>query len=680
MDRYPYYMTSEERKKHRQKLLYDVGDKVMSFFFDEGSIKHGFEQRDGQQDMAFEILDAIKNDQHIVVEAGVGIGKSFAYLVPLLLYNKKTGEPVVVATSTIALQEQLLNDVKRLEQLLGIYPEVILAKGQTHYLCTQRANEYIANSQSEMCTEINDSIKNGCQERNSFPFTIPVHIWNKINIQRYGKITCRNCQYNCAYRNMRNSLKYTNGIILCNQDFLASHLMMTHIGMEGLITNSVEIVVIDEAHNLEDKVRSATTSHFSKKELCGKINAALKTVPSNQRQHIEKSVSKAIDAVHNFFRLLDTQISIQVKESAQDMKYAERFFFKSDTESLRLLRDMTILFNDAAESIDILTAFDDRDWRINNANDEILELSYALAELGKQPENKLIWIEKHAREPELVYSPKNTRDIIRSRYFKGSVKTILTSATLTHSNGVSTEDLYSYFIANTGFPYEDGGILSVPKPSPYQYDDHAMIYYCDDLPHPTKEREAFLLAGTNRLIEVLNISRGKALVLFTAKTDMEEVYQILIKKNLPFKILMQQQGASQDKVLSEFREDVDSVLLGTGAYWEGISIEGKSLSNLIIFRLPFPVPDPIIEYKCSVAQNPLMEVQVPEMITKLKQGIGRLIRNNSDTGIISIIDPRLNDLKPAPYCDITWASLPIKNRTNDITRLAEFYSYLQECE
>ena len=157
---------------------------------------------------------------------------------------------------------------------------------------------------------------------------------------------------------------------------------------------------------------------------------------------------------------------------------------------------------------------------------------------------------------------------------------------------------------------------------------------------------------------------------------MEEVYSILSEKNLPYKILMQQPGSSQDKVLLEFKEDTNSVLLGTGAYWEGISIEGKSLSNVIIFRLPFPVPDPIIEYKCSVAKDALMDVRVPEMIIKLKQGIGRLIRNFTDTGIVCIIDRRLRDEPPERYHDITWDSLPIKNRTSSLEELRKFYEGL----
>lgn len=681
MERYPFgFWESEESKKAWQAQIYSIGNKVMSFFLDEGDFKHGFEQREGQQDMSFEILDAIKNGQHIAVEAGVGIGKSFAYLAPLLLYNQKTGKPVVVATSTIALQEQLLGDVKRLETLLGVYPEVILAKGQTHYICPKRADEYLSRPQAEMCEEISNAVKCGYHDRKSIQCTIPTSIWNSINIQRFGKKACRGCSYTCAYRNMRNSLKCASGIILCNQDFLTSHLMATYSGMERLITNRVEIVVIDEAHNLEEKVRSATTNYYSKNELCGRINYALNAVSPGQRGHVEKSVKKATTAVQTFFKLLDTQINNQIEVSEHDMKYAERFFFKTDTDSLKLLQNMITSFSDAAESIDIFTSFDDRDWKSHSSSDDLMELSLSLSELGEDFDQKLIWIEKHGREVKLVCCPKNTRDIIRTRFFNSSVNMVLTSATLTHFAGASHKERYAYFIANTGFPCEDKGVLAEPKPSPYSYDSHAMIYCCDDLPHPAKARESFLIEGADRLIEILKISRGKALVLFTAKTDMEEVYRILKQKELPFKILMQQQGASQDKILTEFREDVDSVLLGTGTYWEGISIEGKSLSNLIIFRLPFPVPDPIIEYKCSIAKNPLMEVQVPEMITKLKQGIGRLIRNYSDTGIVSIIDPRLSDTNPTPYQSVTWASLPIKNRTNDINELASFYRQVQQCE
>ena len=131
----------------------------------------------------------------------------------------------------------------------------------------------------------------------------------------------------------------------------------------------------------------------------------------------------------------------------------------------------------------------------------------------------LIWIEQHGSNTELVYCPKNTREIVRRLYFNGDKRTILTSATLTNATSGTLEEQYSYFISNTGFPTRERGCLSEPKPSPYPYNEHAMIYYCDDLPHPTREHEAFIEQGVERLLEVLSISNGKALVLFTAKAD-----------------------------------------------------------------------------------------------------------------------------------------------------------------
>ena len=311
---------------------------------------------------------------------------------------------------------------------------------------------------------------------------------------------------------------------------------------------------------------------------------------------------------------------------------------------------------------------------------ELRKYEKYLNDLIKDIENWLIWIERTYSNNhytiKFCYCPKNTKDIIQNLYFSGNNLCIFTSATLRNcSNGTLTEQ-YKYFINNTGFPLNENGTVEEAKESPFSYDKNAMIYYCNDMPHPTKEHEKFISLGTERLIQLLNISNGKALVLFTAKSDMFEVYNILKSKLLPFKILMQSKGMSQNQVIEAFRSDINSVLLGTGTYWEGISLEGETLSNLIVFRLPFPIPDPIMNYKISISSNRLMDVLVPEMIIKLKQGIGRLIRNYTDRGIVSIIDGRLSDENPTPYHDIVWNSLPIKNRTADIKRLDAFYKTL----
>ena len=668
------FNSPKEQEKKKKTDLQAIGEKVTSFFWDVAP-EHGFEMREGQQDMSFEIVDALIHDQHFAVEAGVGIGKSFGYLVPVLLYNKKMKKPVIVATSTIALQEQLWDDVHDVMPLLNTDPEVILAKGQTHYLCHKRANEYLSMDGAVIPKELADGIEEGFQERKQFPPFLPQNIWDKVNIQRFSMRNCGPCEKKCLYYAIRSQLRYTDGIVLCNQDFLTAHLRQIRRGQDGLINRDADLIVVDEAHNLDDKVRSATTERINQGKILGLIKSATNEVKPSDRQNVYAEANEAQRAIRTFFDCLKAQVQQQINNAQQDMRYADRFFFDDSAESIDLLRSMVDETKNAALSIQIYASFEYHG-RSTAASDDLDELTENLTEMIEELDDYLLWIERKGSQAELVYCPKNTREITKRLYFSGKARTILTSATLTNTTEGSLEDQYAYFISNTGFPTDEHGCLSEPKPSPYPYDEHSMIYYCDDLPHPTKEHEAFIEQGVQRLLEVLDISGGKALVLFTAKSDMEDVYSILSQKELPYKVLMQQSGSSQDQVLKEFRENTNSVLLGTGAYWEGISIEGKSLSNVVIFRLPFPVPDPIINYKASIADDALMDVNVPEMVIKLKQGIGRLIRNFTDTGIVCIIDRRLRDEPAERYHDIAWSSLPIKNRTKSLDELRRFYEGL----
>ena len=668
------FNSPKEHEKKKKTDLQAIGEKVTSFFWDVAP-EHGFEMREGQQDMSFEIVDALIHDQHFAVEAGVGIGKSFGYLVPVLLYNKKMKKPVIVATSTIALQEQLWDDVHDVMPLLNTDPEVILAKGQTHYLCHKRANEYLSMDGAVIPKELADGIEEGFQERKQFPPFLPQNIWDKVNIQRFSMRNCGPCEKKCLYYAIRSQLRYTDGIVLCNQDFLTAHLRQIRRGQDGLINRDADLIVVDEAHNLDDKVRSATTERINQGKILGLIKSATNEVKPSDRQNVYAEANEAQRAIRTFFDCLKAQVQQQINNAQQDMRYADRFFFDDSAESIDLLRSMVDATKNAALSIQIYASFEYHG-RSTAASDDLDELTENLTEMIEELDDYLLWIERKGSQAELVYCPKNTREITKRLYFSGKARTILTSATLTNTTEGSLEDQYAYFISNTGFPTDEHGCLSEPKPSPYPYDEHSMIYYCDDLPHPTKEHEAFIEQGVQRLLEVLDISGGKALVLFTAKSDMEDVYSILSQKELPYKVLMQQSGSSQDQVLKEFRKNTNSVLLGTGAYWEGISIEGKSLSNVVIFRLPFPVPDPIINYKASIADDALMDVNVPEMVIKLKQGIGRLIRNFTDTGIVCIIDRRLRDEPAERYHDIAWSSLPIKNRTKSLDELRRFYEGL----
>lgn len=257
--------------------------------------------------------------------------------------------------------------------------------------------------------------------------------------------------------------------------------------------------------------------------------------------------------------------------------------------------------------------------------------------------------------------------------YKSGVSTILTSATLS-SGGING---YDYFLDSIGYP--NTAKAAEPKSSPFDYDSNTMLYTTSALPYPNKDnREEYCLKSIPEIVRLLNVTKGKALILFTAKTDMEYVYKKLSNMPLPYKFIMQSTGSSQEHLLRKFKSDTDSVLLGTGTFWEGINVEGEALSQVIIFKLPFPVPDPIIDYKMSLVKDPIGEVAVPEMIIKLKQGTGRLIRSSNDRGIVSILDPRVSMKSKSAYTDKTIGSMLTSNRTESIDHLSDFWNRVND--
>lgn len=374
-----------------------------------------------------------------------------------------------------------------------------------------------------------------------------------------------------------------------------------------------------------------------------------------------------------------TQVKEQDRIAKKENREVERYYVNRNILALRELKNCVHdIFLEVSMQFGVDDSYRNKDY---DAELEALELQedFWTSMLQRDSED-IFWMTSNGKGKKgiiLANCPKDVNRLTEHLFFSDAdFITILTSATITSGVGVNYEDGYKYFIANTNFPMEKG-FIAEPKFSPFNYDEHAMIYYTEDMPHPSRERKKFIEKGINEIVRMLEISEGKALILFTAKSDMVEVYEGL-KDRVSYKILMQNGNASQSNIIAEFKKDVNSVLLGTGTYWEGISVEGMALSNLIIFKLPFPVPEPIIDYKTSICENGLMEVLVPEMIIKLKQGIGRLIRSERDFGIVSIIDSRVGEKSKAKYKQIIWEALPIKNKTASFYKIKEFYNLLVE--
>jgi len=674
-----YSLWDKEDLKVRKETFKSIGEDVFSFFLDLAP-NQGFEEREGQWVMSCEIVQSMQDKKHLLVEAGVGIGKSFAYIVPLLYYHKRYKKPIIIATSTIALQEQLAKDIEIIESILKYYPEIAIAKGQNHFLCRNRFEEYFFGKDKDS-EEYNVylEIEKGGYEKTNWNMEISDDIWKKINVREYNPVFCRQkCPYKnyCFYYKLRMEMLNTQGFILCNQDLLAMNMRKRRSCSKELLTDKFEYVIVDEVHNLESRVRNSYTSELSYIECTGAIEQARK-VNSSLGNTLDKNITRYYKALDAVFLNFQSQISKQDAKAKNDDREIERY---SVSNKISELAELINSLNDIYLGISMQFGMEVT-YRSRNAEDVVDKIEGHkdfFESLQKISSEDIFWMNIKGRGKNgIIVSkcPKNVNRLTEQLFFNDSdFKTILTSATLTSGKSECYEENYNYFIANINYPVKSG-VVCEPKISPFDYKTRAMIYYTENMPHPSKNRRAFIDAGVKEIIKLLDITEGKALILFTAKRDMQEVYRLL-KEHTSYKVLIQSNGASQNEVLKEFKKDVNSVLLGAGSYWEGISIEGKTLSNLIIFKLPFPVPEPIIDYKRSISEDALMEVSVPEMVIKLKQGIGRLIRNKQDSGIVSIIDSRVGDMSTVPYKDTIWESLPIDAKTNDINTIKEFYSSL----
>ena len=614
-------------------------------FFDM-SEKNGFERREGQIEMAQEITQAIIKKDSLIVEAGVGIGKSIAYLVPTVLQFFRERRQIIIATSTIALQEQLERDIRYVLDLIGVKANIEVAKGMKNYICLRRFRSYMRkNGEYE---ELYEKAKYGLQNKSE----INVHekVWNSICIRSFGE-KCKKCSFRniCEYFKMRERLRNNDEIVICNQNMLVTHLV-NQKEAKGIFKPDISTIVIDEAHNLESKFRDKFTISFSYHSICTEIAKA--TV--NLKNELSKVIIELTSLLDGLFKYLKHDIVQQRKESHDIIN---NYHFRKSRE-IRLLMLKIRLYMAKIEM------------RTNHR----LHCLQMFRDADKK--SHLVWL-TNGNGIRINVSKKDIRKEIGKMLFAKDISTILTSATITAGIKGTPKERYSYFMNSLGCA--DYVKVSVPKISPFDYDNHSLIYVSNMLPYPRKHnRDKYRKAAIPEILKLLKITHGKALILFTAKDDMNYVFKKLANMGLPYKIMIQSNESTQKQRLENFRSNVDSVILGTGTYWEGINVEGESLSQVIIFKLPFPVPEPIMEYKMSMAEYPLMDVAVPEMIIKLKQGAGRLIRSSNDKGIISILDPRVSRKYKTEYRESVLLSLPEKNLTEDISRLERCWKNMKE--
>ncbi|MFI4911710.1 MAG: ATP-dependent DNA helicase [Sedimentisphaeraceae bacterium JB056] len=630
---------------------------IEAFFSSGGKLSEvssRFELRDDQIKMAMAVSRSFEKGYHLAVEAGTGTGKSFAYLVPAIDFAVNNNCKIVISTHTINLQEQLINkDLPLLAKAVDGSFKAVLAKGRGNYLCQRRLKYTLDNSRSlfeEADINLRDirtwSLETKDGTLSSIPTTPRGDIWDTIKSE-HGNCSGRRCPYynQCFYWKARRSLE-TADIIVANHALLFSDLSMKAAGL-GVLPD-YDAVIIDEAHNIEH----VAEEHFGINLSSWTISYVLRSLYNDKThkgllagKNIE-DVVELMDQVKEQSKLFFEQVGqwYQDNYSSTNGRCYPGFVNDSLSESIRKLRlAVSRRIKDDADDIEA----GDYQLEIQRNVDRLHEVEENIKAFVNQPQQEdneyIYWVEvsgsNFSRRYYLRSAPIEAGKDIKNCLFDRFNSVILTSATLSCG---SDDQEFKFFASRVGLSDYNTLILG----SPFDYYNQVTMYVEAGLPEPNSPD--FQERAIEAIEKYLMQTEGKAFVLFTSYTMLrafaDQMAPWLAENG--FTLLEQGSGISRSELLSEFVEDTNSVLFGTDSFWQGVDVPGEALSNVIILRLPFAVPNhPLIQGKIEKIRkaggNPFVQYQLPSAIIKFKQGFGRLIRNRLDTGIVAVLDSRV---------------------------------------
>ena len=627
----------------------------------------GYEPREQQVEMARAVQKAFAAKRHLVVEAGTGVGKSLAYLVPAIERACSTASRILISTFTIALQEQLINkDIPCLGESMPWKFKAVLAKGRANYLCKRRL-EFAMRRQMGLFDQFSAALSEisnwATQTRDGslsdLPFIPEAHVWDAVKSEN-GNCRGRRCGHfsSCFCQRARRELENAN-VIVTNHALLFSDLALREEDVS--ILPEYKWVIIDEAHNIE----RVAEEHFGIDISNGSVKFLLDGL-YNPRTHkgllvygeggkLTDLVVRAGEAAKEFFKRVRQWYKRNIEQgNSRCHKNFVEDNISGHFKELRLgLSQMAKQAKDEDERFELMRYVDKCTALLQDLEGFLLQTKL----------DYVYWVEvdETGRETiRLKSAPLNVGPEVKMCLFDKFESVIMTSATLNSGGDTASDSAkatpdrspkgyavaskggFGFFASRVGLEDFDGLCLG----SPFDYQKQVTLYIERDLPEPNSED--FVERASEAVKKYILQTQGRAFVLFTSYQMLENFAKQLVDWFEENNIELLQQGVGLDRtsLLKKFKRDGRFVLFGTDSFWQGVDVAGEALSNVIIVRLPFAVPDtPLLAGRLDKIReeggNPFLEYQLPLAIIKFKQGFGRLIRTKTDTGIIVILDSRI---------------------------------------
>ena len=667
---------------------------IKNYFSKDGILAKeikGFEYRQEQEEMAQYIQEAINEDRKIIVEAGTGTGKTLAYLIPAIKWAVANKKKVIIATNTINLQEQLLlKDIPLAKSIIKDEFSYVLVKGRNNYVCKRLFNELAlgknidieifsieAREQIEYILKWGNKTKTG--DKAELPFEVYPDVWELV--QSTTELCLgKKCPYRkeCFYMKTRME-KMEADILISNHHVFFADLNVraeTDFDSEYLILPRYDMVIFDEAHNIESVARSYFSVEVSKISFTRLLNRIYQRKNKRKKEksaliRVEDTIDeKNLEDSEQYIYLLNTlKEEISILQNIGDEYFDEiRKIYETNTEApikkslnnfemtksrfLENLREKKDIFQSKlTDFLNLMMSFNnvideekDKNPEVINFNNH-LKMFKAYIDSFKfinsfEDDNYIYWLDINSKRTNVVLTatPLNIAQKLSTVLFDNLDRLVFASATIVVNGS------FDYFKKSLGLDEEDC-IEAIIK-SPFDYNEQMSVYIPSDI-QDSENINAFVSDASRFILNILLKTNGKAFILFTSYTMLNQIYYSISKKlkDKGFEVFLHG-DKPRSQLIKEFKEAENPILFGTTSFWEGVDVQGENLSNVIITKLPFLVPtDPVVSAISKKIEenggNSFTDFQLPEAIIKFKQGVGRLIRKKTDSGNIFILDNRI---------------------------------------